>query len=237
MTVKNQQMYDDFQLVFNNLASNLAAGLTPFEISMYLTKAYFELVDTYYRNYEQSEEARKALVDLVKTVKLNNSALISVPNNIDKIVPTSLLYKLPTRTQGNTTVDEVLYIVYEALTYNQLADKCLRGKTAEVIPVSHDDFHQVYENPFKFNNKKALRLDLTVPSVGRVSEIVSKDNNIEYYTLRYVSKPKPIILEQLYGNDSIEGLQTETECEITTSLHSKIVRLAAQMAMQDYKAA
>lgn len=235
MTARNQQMYEDFQLVYNNLSSNMAAGLTPFEISMYLTKAYFELVNMTYRQYEQSEEVRKALVELVETVKLTPTSLSNA--SAYKIAPNSLLFKLPQRNQGTIIVDEVMYIVYEAVTYSNAAPMCLRGKTIEVLPVSHDDFHQIYENPYRFNENRALRLDIQIPNVGRISEIITKDSHVAEYTLRYLRKPKPIILENLTGTDRIEGLQLETECEVNTMLHPQIVRLAAQKAYQDYKAA
>ena len=82
-----------------------------------------------------------------------------------------------------------------------------------------------------------MRLDIQIPSVGRISEIVTKDSHVAEYTLRYLRKPKPIILENLTGTDRIEGLQLETECEVNTMLYPQIVRLAAQNAYQDYKAA
>lgn len=225
MTPVNKQMYDDFQLVYNNLASNLAPGLDIFEISMYLTKAYFSFVEGMYNQYEKSESARKALIDLVNTIRLNpytfpNSAAV-------RITDKSTFFKLP---------DNVLHVVYEAVTLNGKAQKCLRDKTLSVIPITHDTFEQVHENPFRFNNRHALRLDVDVPAIGRLAEIVTVDPNVSQYYIRYIRKPSPIILESLTGDDRIEGLQTETECELNSFYHPDIVRLAAQMAYNDYKA-
>lgn len=222
MTIKNKQMYDDFQMVFNNLESNAAPGLTIFEISMYLTKAYFTFVTSLYNEYEKNELSRKALIELVTDLHINPTSGF----NNQKICDNSVFFKLP---------DDVLYVVYEAIKYkHNTEDKCMSDKTTPVIPVTHDEFHNIYNNPFRFNNKNAIRLDLNI-SNGRYAEIVAKDSHINYYHLRYVRKPKPIILEDLTGDDRIEGLQEETECELNTMYYKEIVNIAAKMAYSDYK--
>ena len=226
MTVKNKQMYDDFQLVYNNLASQLAPGLDTFEISMYLTKAYFTLVSQSAKQYEKSEESRKALTELVDNVKLQAYLFSNAADY--KITDESVFFKLP---------EDVLYIVYEVIEMSKSADPCIKGRKLEVVPVNHDDFSQVYNNPFKFTLRKALRLDITNHDGERLSEIVTKDSHISNYQIRYIRKPKPIILETLSGDDYIEGQQQESECELNSILYQDIVRLAAQMAYKDYKAA
>lgn len=219
MTEKNKQMYDDFQLVYNNLASNLAPGLDVYEISMYLTKAYFSLVEEAYNNYEQSEFFRKFLIGLVKSKKIPPSN-----SDIEKIASGSIFFKIP---------EDVLYVLYESLEMSDKANKCIQGKSIKIVPVTHDDFHNTYENPFKFNLKKALRLDIS--NGDNYAEIVSKDSSIKSYNIRYIKKPLPIILETLTGEDKIEGIQEETECELNSTVFPKIVQLAAKMAYQNYK--
>lgn len=237
MTSKNKQMYDDFQLVFNNLSSNLAPGLDIFEISMYLTKAYFTFVSQTYEQYEKSEAARKALTELVTNVKLAPYNFTDASDY--QVTNESTFFKLPT---------DLLYIVYEQVQMPKDVPeefKCLKGKNLEVTPIKHDDFHQVYDNPFRYNKKKALRLDVTNAAGERLSEIVVKSPRIQHYFLRYIRKPKPIILDNLTddgtatGNaiDYIEGQYLESECELNTIFFQDIVRLAAKMAYQDYKAA
>jgi hypothetical protein len=219
MTDKNKQMYDDFQLVYNNLASNLAPGLDLYEISVYLTKAYFSLVDTAYQEYEKSELYRRFLADLVKTKSIYKSL-----SGIEPIVPQTVFFELP---------DDVLYIVYESLQMSKDAAKCIRYKRIKVTPVKYDDLHSIYENPFRFNLNKALRLDIS--NNKNYVEIITKDQHVDYYYIRYIKKPSPIILETLTGNDKIEGIQEETECELDTKWYQNIVQLAASMAYQHYK--
>ena len=221
MTEKNQQIYNDFQLVYNNLASNAAAGLDIYEISMYLTKAYYAFVESMYSDYEKKESVRKALIELVTT----NNIPPTSGMNTKKICKDSTFFKLP---------DDVLFIVYEGLQMGDNAGKCIKGKTLPIIPVTHDDFHNVYRNPFKFTETNALRLDVDFNN-ERYSEIVSKDNHIKNYFIRYVRKPKPIILENLEGTDNIDGYTNEMECELNTIYYKDIVRVAAQLAYSDYK--
>lgn len=220
MTTKNKQMYEDFNLVFNNLASNLAPGLTLFEISMYLTKAYQSLVATLYSSYEKDELSRQALAPLTRSEKL-------LPSNIsdfDKIVPESVLFELSS---------EILYLVHESIDMASNASKCFKNKRIKVTPITHDDFHNIYNNPFKFNNSTALRLGVSDDAGKNISEIICKDSHIKNYFIRYIRKPSPIILDNNIGE--IEGITTESECELNTMYFSDIVKLAAQLAYQDYK--
>ena len=123
MTSKNKQMYDDFQLVFNNLSSNLAPGLDIFEISMYLTKAYFTFVSQTYEQYEKSEAARKALTELVTNVKLAPYNFTDASDY--QVTNESTFFKLPT---------DLLYIVYEQVQMPKDVPeefKCLKGKNLE----------------------------------------------------------------------------------------------------------
>lgn len=232
MTDRNQHMYDDFQLVYNNLASNLAPGLDIFEISMYLTKACYSFVTSAYQQYEKSEAARKSLIELVRTKNLPPTTITN-----DKICDYSTFFALTTKPDDP---DDILFVVYEHVLLGD-GPVCLKGKTIKVVPVTHDDFHQVFENPFKANKRTALRLDLM--TTKRVAEIVYKYAKVVSYKIRYIKRPNPIILDDLTGTDKIYnpntglGESSAQECELNPMYDKDIVRLAAQMAYQDYKAA
>lgn len=219
-------MYNEFQLVYNNLESNQSAGLDTFEISSYLTDAYHAYVTSLYGQYEKEEEARKALLPLVKTVTIPKYT--GAGFDTDKISDDSVFFDL------DKYSSEILYVVYEALKMNSKAEKCLRGKLIDIIPVTHDEFHNVKNNPFRYNNNRALRMDFSLADGKRIAEIITKDKNCEYY-VRYIRKPKPIILKELTGNDIICGEVHETECELDEIYFKDIVRIAAEMAAKDYK--
>lgn len=61
-------------------------------------------------------------------------------------------------------------------------------------------------------------------------EIIS-DYPVESYTVRYIRKPKPIILTDLDEGLSIEGISTITECELNSALHDIILQRAVRLAL------
>ena len=126
----------------------------------------------------------------------------------------------------------------------------------QVLPVKHDQFDNIYNDPFRFTKYRALRLDVNAPvqkvdvngnpildtnnnpvyETKRCAEIVSNNSNVSKYKIRYIRKPGPIILDNL-TNDSICGETQETTSELNTIYDKDIIKLAAQLAWQDYKAA
>lgn len=216
------EFYNEFNLAYNNLSSNQAAGLNFYEISVYLTKGEYALVDALYKEFETSEEARRKLANMVVTQQLGKITNLS---NTDFIFPdNTVAFNLPSNLR---------YIVNEKLKMSDSADRCIRGKLIDVTPASHDEVDRLIRNPFRFNNTRAFRLD-TSKNNNPYVEIITKDKNVAYYQIRYIKTPPPIVLEDL-GTDSIEGISTRSECVLHESLHRQIVEIAAKMAYQDYK--
>jgi hypothetical protein len=97
-----------------------------------------------------------------------------------------------------------------------------------VYPVSQDELYKILKNPFRGpNNSRVLRLD----SCYNVVELIS-NYNIENYIIRYVKKPNPIILCNLEDGLSINGLSSESECMLDSSLHRTILDRAVALALQ-----
>jgi len=215
------EFYNEFNLVYNNISSNQAPGLDKYEISVYLTKAQATLVDALYAEFEKSEEARRKLANLVVTVKC---APISIPE-------AEIIY--PAYTTTFKVNDNVRYIVNEQVKMSSNASMCIKEKYLKVQPIIHDEIDTIVQNPFRFNIRRALRLD-TSRNGNPYIEILTKDKNIEYYQIRYVKNPNPIILD--YFNEEIDGINNTT---LTGSLpketHRQIVEIAAKMAYADYK--
>jgi hypothetical protein len=220
-------MYTDFQsefnLAFNNLASNQAAGLTPYEISVYLTKGQNALVDSIYENFETSEEARRKLSVLVATEQLGKLSTLS---DSDFIYPEyTVAFEQPSKLR---------YIINEKLKMNSNANVCIRDKFIDIKPATHDEIDKLIKNPFKFNYNRAFRLDASKNNSSYI-EIITKDTNVNYYQIRYIKNPTPIILEDLYDNEQIDGYTTQMNCILPESLHRQIIEIAAKLAYQDYK--
>lgn len=193
-----------------------------YEKSVYLTKAQEELVINFYNgknpygdSFESTEEMRRYLDALVKTkVFTMADALRSIG-----VSANSVLFQLP---------DDLAFITMEQITYDDEKLGCYNGSTADVYPVTQDEYSRVKDNPFRGPTKyKAIRLD----SGNKTVELVLK-YAIKEYLIKYLSKPEPIILETLPNGLTIEGASEQTECKLNSVLHHTILERAVQMALQ-----
>lgn len=224
--MNSSEFYNEFNLEYNNISSNQAPGLTPSEISSYLTNAQYALIDLLYKEFENSEEVRRKLANIVVTKQLGKL------NNINS---SNFIY--PEYTVAFSIPDKLRYIVHEKLKMSDKAERCIRDKFIAVTPTSHDEIDRLIKNPFRFNNNRAFRLDTSLNndnSDREYIEIITKDKNVAYYQIRYIKTPPPIILEDI-SPDTIDGVSSESLCILHESLHRQIVEIAAKMAYQDYK--
>lgn len=207
---------------FGEQASKREIVLDEYEKSLYLTKAQEEVVVNFYNgknpygdSFESTEEMRRYLENLVKTKVYSTTEQVSGTGVSDN----SVFYKLP---------NDVAFITMEQVTYNDKSLGCYNGSTAAVYPVTQDEYSRIKNNPFRGPTKyKVVRLD----SGENAVELVSK-YKIEKYLLRYLSKPKPIILETLPNDLTIEGVSEQTECTLHPILHDTILERAVQIALQ-----
>lgn len=188
-----------------------------YEKSLFLTQAQEQIVvelytgrNTNYTSFEETEELRSNLRNLIKTEVLE-------PKQEGKgLSKNSKFYILP---------DDNLFITYEFATINDESAGCKNGDTILVVPVTQDEFYRVNNNPFKgANERRALRADTGL----NIVEIISK-YNIKDYTIRYLSKPTPIVLDN-FEEVSIDGVNKITECKLDSVLHRPILERAVLLA-------
>lgn len=212
----------DTQSQFGEQASKREIVLDEYEKSVLLTQAQEEVVVNLYngRNpygaaFEGTEELRRYLEGLVKTKKyLSENAIEST--GVDE---NSVFFKLP---------EDIAFITLEQVTFDDELLGCYDGSVASVYPVTQDEYEKVKNNPFRGPTKyKVIRLD---PGDNLV-ELVSK-YKIGTYLLRYLSRPNPIILEDLPNELTVNGENTERECELNPILHDTILTRAVQLALQ-----
>ena len=212
----NSEFSNEFDVLYQNIASNQAPGLDVYEKSVFLTMAQEQIVLELYQKLEQSEEARKYLSNLIKTdnyapVGEQDETLIN--NNFKS-------YKVEIS-------NDILFMIYEQCTLSD-ENNCINNKIVSVVPTIHDDLDKVLKNPFKSpNSRKVIRLDF-----DNKIELISK-YNISNYKVRYLKKPNPIILVALEGNLSINNGDTKvSNGETNPILHERIVQRAVQLAVQ-----
>lgn len=222
-----EEFSNEFDTLLNSYSNIEPFGKTPntveideYEKSVFLTNAQEEIVIDLYNgknpfgdSFEKTEEIRRYLSDLIRTytTTVKETGYTGLSNK-------SVFFKLP---------DDLWFITYEAVNLKDDELGCMDGSNILVLPVTQDEYHRIKKNPFRGpNERRAIRLDLS----EKVVEIVSK-YNIDSYLVRYLARPKPIILSKLPDNLSINGVSDKTECELNPVIHRAILERAVKLAI------
>lgn len=214
-----EEFSNEFDVLINAYSTlDSPLNFDEYEKSIFLTKAQEELVEGLYTgkalgdSFEDTEQIRRYLDSLVKTVELTCSSANS---------------GLSTKSVVATLPDDIWFITYESATL-QSDNSCINNKQVQVIPVTQDEYHRIKGNPFRRpNSRKVLRLDIGKYKVELISE-----EAIKSYLVRYLSRPNPIILLDLPENLKINKLHTKTECELNPGIHKTILELAVNLAIK-----
>lgn len=149
----------------------------------------------------------------------------------------SLLYRLPRRKIGGVEVagtTDVLFILNEKLTIKHTNSKFINYT---IRPISYTEYDRMMSKPYSYPLKKqAWRLfqnqttgfDIFSEIIPANAAMKNVDNCI--YRLRYVRRPRPIILEDLPDGLAIDGYSNETTCELNPILHMDILAKAVELA-------
>lgn len=222
---------EEFDILYNTIAAEDARDLDDYEISVFLTQAQEELVKWYvhpkknalYEGFEMSEEKRRYLDSLVNN-QISTTYFISAGDAIDG---NSLFFVIDNNTW---------YITYEKIKVKSSITS-VNGKFVRVIPITQDDYHYNSDNPFKKPDcKTAWRMDYKKINNQKVVEIIpSHEYQPIEYIYRYVKKPEPIILSNLTTlgpNLTIDGLNVQNECKLSSIVHRDILRYAVFLALK-----
>ena len=212
-----QEFSNEFDILYNNIMSNSAPGLNEYEKSIFLTQAQEALVLDIYRGKfdENSFESTEEVSDYINTLVRQSKITDTVEGN--GISTNSVFYQLP---------DDIWFITYESVILRDNNLDCKNGQEVIVKPITQDEYHSISKNPFRgANDRRVLRL-----LSDNKAELISK-YRIESYLIRYLSKPEPIILDNLstYGV-TINGESEITECKLNPAVHRILLNRAVQLA-------
>lgn len=226
-----QEFSNEFDVLYNNIMSNQAPGLDEYEKSVFLTKAQLEILKNYFNpkgnKYGQGfDENAKRQIDFSTLITVAKPSLYTPTDDYVKFDDRSQLYKMPS---------DILLVLNE--TGINTVDKVKR--LISIVPMNYEEYARLMSKPWKQPLKnQGWRLFQSAGEVDFISEVVIKYNStLTDYKIRYVKRPKPIILANLadeYSNVSIEGLNTITECELDPILHPEILQRAVELAKSAY---
>lgn len=217
----NKEFSDGFSTLLNSFGITPNITLDEYEKSTFLTNAQEELIIDIYsgrnviygKSFEQTEEIRRYLSNLVETYETSTKVTGKLGLSQD-----SVFFNIP---------QDTWFITYEVAFLKDSRLGCLDGIEASVVPLPQDDLYRAKDNPFRGPSKdRVLRLDIK----SDLAELISK-YNVDKYLMRYISQPTPIILVDLPDGLSINGVSTESECELNPVVHRAILERAVQLAI------
>lgn len=217
----NKEFSDGFSTLLNSFGVTPNITLDEYEKSTFLTNAQEQLIIDIYsgrniiygKSFEQTEEIRRYLSNLVETYETSTKVTGKLGLSQD-----SVFFEIP---------QDTWFITYEVAFLKDSRLGCLDGIEASVVPLPQDDLYRAKDNPFRGPSKdRVLRLDIK----SDLAELISK-YNVDKYLMRYISQPTPIILVDLPDELSINGVSTESECELNPVVHRAILERAVQLAI------
>ena len=198
-----------FDILYNNISSNQAPGLTEYEKSVFLTQAQEALVLDLYKgtagdSFETTEEVTRYLNSLV-TSKEDLTI-----NTKDKQYIVDI-----------SSLTDLWFITYQSASIT--VD--LNSRDVLVVPTKQDTLYKNLKNPFRRPNRNKI---LGISENNTI--ILYSEYPITSYHIKYLKRPTPIILEDLDNGLTIENVSSKTECVLPESLHQQIILRAVQMA-------
>ena len=251
---------NQFDLLFNNISSNQAPGLNEYEKSVFLTKAQDEIVKNYFQVESNGNTIKKGFDDTaIRQMDFSDlimSKTLEEENEEPDVDPRALVYKITKDDRVYIIINESLYLMV-----NQEGKLKVNG-IRQVVPIKYTEYMRLMSKPFKEPLKNmAWRIitkgregdadvdkstgdpttvDSTVSS--KVEIVVTTADKKKYksdgsfikYNIRYVRRPRPIILTDLsdtFGEDlTINGYNKAMTCELNESTHEAILQRAVELA-------
>lgn len=236
------EMSSLMDVLYNNITSNQAPGLSEYEKSLFLTKAQDEKVKNYFN--PKSNQLGEGF-DGNQKRQIDFSAITSVFTQNTAGNFTDALFDTRPNSKSTSLPEDVWMIVNERIKVKRTSEGPDKTEILTVKPISYEEYDRLMSKPFKRPLKyQAWRLINN--SEGNKSDlIVGPNDNITEYKLRYIRKPKPIIIGDTDGI-TIDGYlwggpttPAEPEankiygnkvCELDPIVHEEIVQRAVELA-------
>lgn len=216
---------NEFDVLYNNIMSNAAPGLNEYEKSVFLTKGQEEIVKNYFnpkgnKYGEGMDDSPKRQIDFSELIKVaQGTPGTTSPLTFDK---RAKVFDLPS---------DLFIVINEAVSTNT--------GTKQVIPISYAEYTRLMSKPYKEPLKyQAWRIISTSSEKISTELIVNSGETIAEYLLKYIRRPAPIITADLsseYGDLTINGIGTISECELNPIIHQEILQRAVELAKAAYE--
>lgn len=221
-----------------------------------IVKSYFDgTLNPQQQGFDDSTRRQVDFSSLIKVASVNANAatggfdersyIAQLPRRANVTSTTTKAGNTTTTTSTSTVTDspsdgntDVLFILNEKLL--KYAEDGTTGTPTEytIVPISYTEYDRQMSKPYSKPAKKQAWRIFQNQAVGFdvQSEIIPRDavtSPAHYvYRVRYVRRPRPIVLENLTGtNLTVDGVSAETSCELNPSLHIDVLNKAVELAI------
>ncbi|RKZ78437.1 MAG: hypothetical protein DRQ35_05980 [Gammaproteobacteria bacterium] len=209
-------MYNEFEIAYEAIASEDAAGYEPYEISILLSQAQDQIIKGLVGSgIEASDTKSLVLGPKIKTAQVTSS-------NLSDVYPSTYIL----------IVDESDYWAI----VNERLKEAANTATIEVRPIDHSFFEANKDNPFKKPDSTRYYWRFIEGNASDTLWMVYGPAGIHTYYINYLDKPDPIIVPGVALTTIIDGQEvTDTivaeglDCEFNNIIHRDIIIRAAQL--------
>lgn len=211
------EMKELFLIEYDRITNFDAPGYTDKEISEILSAAQEELVFHTYnplgnKYREGLEETELTTADLQELVSENDLTASSVQTGV---LTHGQFFDLPTN-HWLTLMEEVTVT----------STDCFDGWQVKVKPITHDEYTINKDNPHK--QPKVDEVTWRLANSGERFELITDGNyTINTYTMRYLTRPQPIITA---AGVTVDGVEGPLDCQLKDTTHRRIVKYAVRIA-------
>ena len=252
-----EEFSNQFDVLYNNITSNQAPGLTEYEKSVFLTKAQNEKVKNFFTPASPGNVINQGFDDSA----LRQADFSCLMKTATGDSPSSNVTKIDSRSKVFTFPPDVFIVINESVMIGNST------KNYQVLPLRYDEYTRLMSKPFQRPCKNQVwRLINSGTGSGNTStkyvELIGApgtDDSSFTYTVRYIRKPKPIIVGDLdgltidgykYGETGLNttaptsgtigvGTQvtpTTSGCELDPVIHEEILQRAVELAKVSWTA-
>lgn len=219
----NQEFSNEFDVLYNNIMSNQAPGLDEYEKSVFLTKAQDEVIKNYFNpkgnKYQEGFDGNeKRQIDFSMITKSTSYSTF-----LDATVDNR------TNSKSVSISEDIMMII------NEFVDVTRDGISIRltVVPLNYREYARLMSKPFKRPLKFQAWRILDNASTNKAELVVGPNDLITEYTIRYIKRPRAIVLTELEGV-TLDGQTSEQTCELDPILHQEILQRAVELAKAAY---
>ena len=219
----------NFDLLYNNIASNQAPGLDEYEKSVFLTNAQLELVKNYFNpkgnKYQEGfDQSPKRQLDFSTITDLLVYSPTNALSNVTKFNEDSIVFPYN---------DNFLFIIQELATVKDSVTG--RDKNVNIRGITNVEYMMAMNKPYKYPFKHEGWRIIHNTDDRKLELLLSYGDRLKSYKIRYIKRPTPIILTDLSSLGlKIDGVDTPTECILDEAMHAEIVQRAVELAKMSY---